>query len=121
MYATSSENDGAFFVYLEDVDESGKVTYITEGQLRPLHRKVSRERPPYTIFGINHSFNEKDGQSLEPGKTTKLTCDLLPTSVLIKQGHQIRVAIAGHDKDSFVRYPAEGTPEITILRNAVSA
>ncbi len=120
LYATSSENDGAFFVYLEDVDESGKVTYITEGQLRPLHRKISRKLPPYTIFGTNHSFEEKDGQSLKAGQTNKLTFDLLSTSVLIKQGHQIRVAIAGHDKDSFVRYPAGGIPEITIMRNAVN-
>jgi hypothetical protein len=45
LYVTSTAKDGAFYVYLEDVDENGKVTYVTEGQLRPLHRKVSNEIP----------------------------------------------------------------------------
>ncbi len=121
LYASSSANDGAFYVYLEDVDENGNVTYLTEGQLRPLHRKISKERPPYAIFGPYHSFKEKDGQPLKPGQVNKLTFDLLPTSVLIKKGHQIRVAIAGHDQDSFIRYPKEGTPEISVQRNAVNA
>jgi predicted acyl esterase len=49
-----------------------------------------------------------------PGEVTELTFGLLPTSVLIKQGHRIRVAIAGHDKDNFARIPSEGTPTITV-------
>lgn len=118
---TSTADDGAFFVYLEDVDENDNVTYITEGQLRVIHRKVSNETPPYVVFGPYHSFKQKDGQPLEPGKVTQLSFNLLPTSVLIKQGHRIRVAIAGHDKDTFARYPAEGTPEITVQRNTVNA
>ncbi len=44
-----------------------------------------------------------------------------PISVLIKKGHRIRVAIAGADKDTFARIPAEGTPTITVLRNKTRA
>lgn len=121
LYVTSTANDGAFFVYLEDVDENGNVTYITEGQLRPIHRKISNESPPYAIFGPYHSFKRKDSLPFEPGQLTELSFHLLPTSVLFKQGHRIRVAIAGHDKDLFARYPAEGTPEISVKRNAVNA
>ena len=40
------------------------------------------------------------------------------TSVLIKSGHKIRIAIAGADKDTFLRYPKEGKPTITISRNS---
>jgi predicted acyl esterase len=40
-----------------------------------------------------------------------------PTSVLIPAGHRLRLAIAGHDKDTFARYPAEGDPVMTIYRN----
>src|SRR5262249_3861112 len=29
LFITSTETDGAFFVYLEDVDETGVVTYLT--------------------------------------------------------------------------------------------
>jgi predicted acyl esterase len=37
--------------------------------------------------------------------------------VLIKKGHRLRVAIAGQDKDTFMRIPAEGTPQISVQRN----
>lgn len=117
LYVTSTATDGAFFVYLEDVDENGRVTYITEGQLRIIHRKVSRETPPYKLLVPYHSFKRKDAMPLVPGKIAKLTFGLLPTSVLIRKGHSIRVAIAGHDKDTFTRIPAEGTPVITVARN----
>jgi hypothetical protein len=50
-----------------------------------------------------------------------LTFGLLPTSVLIKQGHRIRIAIAGHDKDTFTRIPAEETPVLTLQRSGVYA
>ncbi|MDQ3818077.1 MAG: hypothetical protein M3362_10325, partial [Acidobacteriota bacterium] len=42
---------------------------------------------------------------------------LLPTSVLIRRNHRIRIAIAGHDKDTFARIPASGVPAITVSRN----
>jgi len=41
---------------------------------------------------------------------------LLPTSVLIRKGHKLRIALAGADKDTCRRYPDEGTPTITIKR-----
>jgi uncharacterized protein len=119
LLVSSTADDGAFIVYLEDVDLNGKVTYITEGQLRPLHRKISQEAPPYTVFGPYHSFKKQDGLPFKPGEVTELAFELLPTSVVIQKGHQIRVAIAGHDKDTFARYPAEGKPTITMQRNAV--
>ena len=118
LYLTSTADDVAFFVYLEDVDKNGNVTYITEGQLRALHRKISRDPAPYAVFGPYHSFKQKDGQPLKPGKVSQLSFNLLPTSVLIKKGHRIRITIAGHDKDLFARYPAAGTPKITLQRNA---
>jgi uncharacterized protein len=121
LLVNSTADDGAFIVYLEDVAPDGKVTYITEGQLRPLHRKVSQESPPYAIFGPHHSFKKQDGLPLKPGEITELSFELAPTSVVIQKGHQIRVAIAGQDKDTFARYPAEGTPIIGIQRNAVYA
>jgi uncharacterized protein len=121
LLVSSTADDGAFIVYLEDVDPSGKVTYITDGQLRPLHRKVSQEAPPYAVFGPYHSFKKQDGLPLKSGEVTELTFELSPTSVILQKGHQIRVAIAGHDKDTFVRYPAQGTPTIGVQRNALYA
>ncbi|HKR01444.1 MAG TPA: CocE/NonD family hydrolase [Pyrinomonadaceae bacterium] len=117
LYITSTHSDGAFFVYLEEVDEAGKVTYLTEGQLRAIHRKVSNDAPPYVSLVPYHTFKKKDAMPLVPGETTELKFGLLPTSVLVRKGHRIRVAIAGHDKSVFARTPAEGTPVISVARN----
>jgi len=121
LQVASTATDGAFFVYLEDVDEAGRVTYVTEGQLRALHRKVSTDAPPFKMLVPYHSFKKKDGMPMVPGEMTKISFGLQPTSVLIKKGHRIRVAIAGHDKDTFARIPAEGTPTITVARNKLQA
>ncbi|HVG34245.1 MAG TPA: CocE/NonD family hydrolase [Pyrinomonadaceae bacterium] len=122
LRVSSTASDGAFFVYLEDVDESGRVTYITEGQLRALHRKVSKDKPPYWMETPYHSFKRKDGAPLAAGEVAELRFGLLPTSVLIRKGHSLRIAIAGHDKSTFRRIPAEGPPPvITLERNSHNA
>lgn len=117
LYVTSTETDGAFFVYLEDVDESGRVTYVTEGQLRAIHRKVSTDTPPYRLQVPYHTFKREDTLPLVPGEMAEITFGLHPTSVLIRRGHRIRIAIAGNDEGTFVRIPAKGTPVISVARN----
>ncbi|MFX0081812.1 MAG: CocE/NonD family hydrolase [Candidatus Hodarchaeota archaeon] len=117
LYLTSTHEDGAIFAYLEDVDEKGKVIYITEGQLRLIHRKILEEEGPYKIMVPYHSFREKDVMPMVPGEITEISFGLLPTSVLIRKGHKIRVAIAGADKDTFDGYPTEGTPTYIIQMN----
>ncbi len=117
----SSHSDGAFIVYLEEVWPDGRVTYITEGVLRAIHRRVSDEPPPFHVFGPYHSCLSKDAMELAPGKVATLGFALFPTSVLVRKGHAIRLAIAGHDKNNFVRVPASGDPVIEIQRNSVYA
>jgi putative CocE/NonD family hydrolase len=117
LHVESTEEDGAFYVYLEDVDERGRVTYVTEGLLRASHRKVSDETPPYVLQVPYHSFKRADMVPLVPGEKAELAFGLLPTSVLIRKGHRLRLAIAGHDQGTFVRIPAQGTPTITVARN----
>ncbi|TFF97879.1 MAG: CocE/NonD family hydrolase [Promethearchaeota archaeon] len=117
LYLSSTHEDGAIFVYLEDVDEEGNVIYITDGNLRLIHRKVSSEKPPYKTIIPYHSFLKKDALPLVPNEVAEIKFGLHATSVLIKKGHRIRVAIAGADRDMFKRYPAKGKPIITIERN----
>ena len=121
LFLNSTHEDGAIFVYLEDMDELGNVIYITEGQLRLIHRKVSLESPPYKILIPYHSFNKRDALPMVPGEIAEITFALLPTSVLIRHKHRIRIAIAGADKDTFARIPSEGTPTISISRNKIHA
>jgi putative CocE/NonD family hydrolase len=114
----SSNEDGVIIAYLESVAPDGRVTMLTEGQLRLIHRKVSTETPPYPSFGPYHSFLRKDSQAMVPEKMETVTFSLLPTSVLIPKGHSIRLAFAGHDKDSFERVPKEGGAKLIFGRNA---
>jgi uncharacterized protein len=39
---------------------------------------------------------------------------MYPTSVLLRKGHRIRVALAGADPSLFERYPAEGHAKLTV-------
>jgi hypothetical protein len=119
LYVASSETDGAFHIYLEDVAPDGKVTYITEGILRAIHYPISEAEPPYVHLGPYHSFNRADAAPLVPGEVTEIKLNLYATSVLIEAGHSLRVAIAGADADTFDRYPAEGSPVWTVQRNSV--
>jgi predicted acyl esterase len=43
---------------------------------------------------------------------------MYPTSVLLRKGHRIWVALAGADASLFERYPAEGTPKLPVYREA---
>ena len=120
LFLSSSDSDGAIFLYLEDVDESGKVTYITDGEFRYLHRKIS-DNPPYQTLIPYHSYKKQDAMPMIPGEIIEIKFSLHVTSVLIRKGHKIKVAIAGCDKDTFNRYPLEGRPIIHIERNTKNA
>jgi len=115
LQLSSSLNEGAVFAYLEDVDENGKSTYITEGGLLLEHRKLSKN--PMTDNVPYHSFNQADAKPLPVNTIEEITFKLWPTSVWIKKGHSIRISIAGADKDIFDRVPEEGTPIYKIHRN----
>ena len=117
LFITSTHADGAFYVYLEEIDEKGKVTYLTEGQLRALHRRLSSEPSPTKLPVPHHTFAKKDAMPLGPGQVAELKFHLQPISVLVKKGHRLRVAIAGHDKGTFIRIPAEGNPTIAVQRS----
>lgn len=115
----STHTDGAFHVYLEDVAPDGRVTYLMEGLLRAIHRKVRDPKTaPYVPLGVYHSLWKVDVQPLTPGEVAEISITLLPISVLIFVGHRIRLAIAGHDAALKTRYPLEGIPELHFQRNA---
>jgi putative CocE/NonD family hydrolase len=122
LQVISTHADGAFHVYLEDVAPDGRVTYLTEGLLRAIHRKVGDPRTaPYVPLGVYHSFRKADVQPLTPGEVAEICITLCPISVLISMGHCIRLAIAGHDAALKTRYPLDGTPELHFMRNSAHA
>ena len=111
---SSSASDGAFFVYLEDVAPDGRVTYITEGQLRAVHRRLQKGEPPYASYGPWHSYSARDIEPLVPAEPTTLSFTLWPISVLFSAGHSIRIALAGADTPLFRRIPPEGEVQIEV-------
>ena len=113
----SSSNDPAIFVYLEDVAPDGRVTYLTEGQLRALHRKLADPASlPYDQGLAPHSFARADALPVTPGKVMQVKFSLSPTAALIRKGHRLRVAIAGADSSMFRRYPAAGPETFLVHR-----
>ncbi len=117
LHVASTHADGAFFAYLEIVDPDGTVRYLTEGQLRAIHRKPCVTDPPYPLWGPCHSYNEADALPLVPGEPTLIQFGLFNTSVLVPSGHRVRIALAGHDGSVFDRYPAQGDPTWTVFRD----
>lgn len=114
---SSTREDGALLAYLEDVDPQGRSRYITEGGLRLVHRKPWLD-PVFGDDGNLHSFRRLDAQPMVPGEVAEVSFRLWSTSVLLRQGHRIRVAIAAADAPLFDRVPAEGTPTLTVHRSA---
>ena len=117
LFLRSTAPDGEFFVYLEDVDPKGRVSYVTEGELRALHRAIGSD-PPYSRAGPYHSFRRRDRLPLVPGEISRLDFALIATSYLFKRGHAIRVALAGVDRDHFVVLPGP-PPDWTVYHDAV--
>jgi len=114
----SSHSDGTYIVYLESVSPQNAVTYVTEGVLRGIHRKVSHDPSAWQRPIPHHSFLAADIQPQIPGQVFELAMGLEPTSFLFPQGHRIRIAIAGHDASVFRRVPLDGNPLLKIQRNS---
>ncbi|MFN8581338.1 MAG: CocE/NonD family hydrolase [Gemmatimonadaceae bacterium] len=118
LRASSTHDDGAFFAYLEDVAPDGRVTYVTEGILRARHRKVSTAAPPYVVFGPYHTYAKADAAPLVPGQPADIPFELFATSVRLKAGHRIRLALGGADRSMFAMVPRHDAPTWTVLRSA---
>lgn len=116
LHLSSTHEDGVVIVYLEDVSPGGRVTYITEGLLRLIHRKPAGDRVPYASGMQFHTYLRADGTPMKPGEIASITIGLHATSTLVRKGHAIRLAIAGADKDSLARIPATGTPVLAVHR-----
>ena len=114
LYMSSSSPDAAIYSYLEALSPDGTVTYITDGQLRLFNRaQPSGGVGDSESAWVNHSFLRKDARPMEPGLVEAITIQLLPTSVQLPAGYRIRLSLAGHDSDTFQRYPRDGRVQFT--------
>lgn len=121
LYVAASHPDPAFFVYLESVDERGVVRYLTEGQLRGIHRQLSDEAVPYWTGLPKRSYQRADAAPVPVAEMLAYTIGLQPISALVRRGHCIRVALAGADAETFARIPQQGTVNWQVGRGGVHA
>jgi putative CocE/NonD family hydrolase len=99
MFWNANANDATVFAYLEEVLEDGSVIYVTEGTMRPMHRKVVAS--DYKYPAPFHSYKKEDALPYTAGETVRLEFDCAPISYQFKKGSAIRVSIAGADIQHF--------------------
>lgn len=104
LQKSAATSDPAGFAYLEDVASDGTVTYITDGQLGAINRKIADwDALPYDPGPEPHSFKRANALPVVPGEKFSLAFKLYSVAALIKQGHRIRLVIGGADVDTFQR------------------
>ncbi|MFZ5615718.1 MAG: CocE/NonD family hydrolase [Pseudomonadota bacterium] len=122
LYVAARTDDPAFFVYLEDIAPDGRVTYITEGALRAIHRKPAAPADlAYDKGPAAHSLLRKDALPVTPGEAMRVEFALNPVAALIKKGHRIRVAIGGADACCFRRLSNDEAETFTFYRGGERA
>lgn len=119
FYVASTATDGVFHAYLEAVAPDGHVTYLTEGILRGIHRKISGETPVYVQDGPYHSFLHKDAAPMTPGEVMEISIGLYATSIVVPKGYSVRIALAGADRSLFKAIPERQSPEWEVFHSAL--
>jgi uncharacterized protein len=112
LWATGVQgaSDGALYAYLEDVSPTGRVTYITEGDLALVDRAEvpARDNPAWRKLLVPRTYDRAQASPFPEGKAEPVKFDLLPTSVLFRAGDRIRLTIAAADPSSFELLPPDG-------------
>ena len=116
LWLTTDAPDLDAFVYLEEVDRSGKSAYITEGTLRASHRKLSQA--PFNNLGLPfHSHYKSDLMLIPTGEPIELVFSLLSTSCCFQKGSRIRIMVAFADADNFETPVINPAPKLRLLRD----
>jgi hypothetical protein len=100
LHMAINTTDAGVFAYLEDVAPDGRVRYVTEGQLRLIHRPLTTNSDAESLTPVR-TYRRIDAKQMMPGIVDELLFDLLPTSFEFPAGHSIRLSIAGADEVTF--------------------
>jgi hypothetical protein len=116
LQVASSAPDGAFFVFLEDVAPDGRVTLLDDGQQRAVTHKQQDPHTPQAepLSGVPTSSRD-EVKALVSGVPFELKIQMWPTSLVVRKGHQLRIALAGADT-GFRRYPPFGDVTWAVYR-----
>jgi uncharacterized protein len=97
---TTDQTDGIVLAYLEDVAPDGRVTYLSEGELRLMHRNTAGSACD-PAPGAARSFERKDAAAVVPGTPMQLEIPFTATAALLRRGHHLRLSLAGADAGTF--------------------
>lgn len=103
LHVSTSEHDAGVFVYLSEIDASGRSWFITEGLLRLLHRAEAQPPASYQTTWPYRTFRREHAKHMQPGVPETVRFALLPVSWTLQAGSRLRVAIAGGDADHFAQ------------------
>jgi len=116
LWVTTDAPDLDIFVYLEEVDDRGKSTYLTQGNLRASHRKLGQA--PYHNLGLPyHSHYQSELGPISAQKPFELVFSLIPTSYLFHAGQRIRITVTCVDADNFDTPVLNPAPKIHLMRD----
>jgi putative CocE/NonD family hydrolase len=121
LNVSTSEHDGAVFVYLAEIEADGTARYITEGQLRMLHRASVSSPASYRTTWPYRTFKRDDAHRMEPGVPEMLRFALLPVSWKVMKGSRVRLSIAGADADHFMQVPHGRPPRFEVALGGANA
>jgi putative CocE/NonD family hydrolase len=93
--ACSQENDPSIIAYLLAIDPYGRASYLTEGHLRILQRKLNGAQQTL------HSYLRVDALPLAKWQEIEADMTLLPISVLIKKDTRLQVVLSSGDNATF--------------------
>jgi putative CocE/NonD family hydrolase len=117
LWLSTAAPDLDAFVYLETVDGSGRAAYITEGDLRASHRKLSQA--PFNNLGLPYQSHLRgDQEPLPSGEPFEMVFSLLPTSFRFDAGSRIRITVAFADAGNFDTPILTPAPTLQLLRDA---
>lgn len=120
LFVATTTADPAFFAYLEDVAPDGRVTYLTEGLFRAIHRKpATAGQLPYDQPEPAKSYERADAMPMVPGRIAEVTFPTFPIAALLKAGHRLRLSLAGADTSAFRRYSEGKAESWSVQRSAL--
>ncbi len=113
---TANAPDADYFVYLEEVDGEGAVTYVTDGRMRASFRTLGE--PMYEVGGLPWPDCRRAVVEATPPLdvgVAELRFDLMPTGHLFDAGHRIRVVITHADEGNAITIPMTPAPTVEVL------
>ena len=110
---SSSENDGAIFAYLSELDADGNLRFITDGCLRLAHRQVSEAPAKYQTVWPFRDYSRKNAKRMTPSEVERVQIALLPIGWTLKAGSRLKLSLSGADAEHFQQVPHGRPPLFT--------